>query len=70
VTEQSGAHGNRGGQAEGARGRFDLIGSDWCFRCDKAERELGWKMTPFAQGMAETWRDYQGSSTRAPVVTA
>ena len=38
---------------------FEMIAFDWHFRSDKAARSLGWGCTAFAQGIAETWAEYQ-----------
>jgi nucleoside-diphosphate-sugar epimerase len=46
---------------------FEMIALDWAFRSDKAARELGWQMTPFAEAMAATWQEYQAQFAR-PVV--
>jgi nucleoside-diphosphate-sugar epimerase len=38
---------------------FEMIAFDWNFSSQKAERELGWELTPFLQGIEETWLEYQ-----------
>jgi dihydroflavonol-4-reductase len=38
---------------------LDMIAHDWVYSSEKASRELGWRITPFEQGMRETWRDLQ-----------
>ncbi|HEY3363704.1 MAG TPA: NAD-dependent epimerase/dehydratase family protein [Symbiobacteriaceae bacterium] len=40
---------------------FEMIDYDWNFSTAKAQRELGWQMTPFADGMAATWAEYQAA---------
>ena len=36
-----------------------MISMNWCFSSEKAKRELGWKPHSFAEGIAQTWADYQ-----------
>lgn len=44
---------------------FKMISQSWRFSSAKAERELGWKPHSFAQGIAETWSEYQASAWSA-----
>ena len=41
---------------------FEMISMNWCFSSEKAKRELGWAPHPFADGIAQTWADYQAGS--------
>jgi dihydroflavonol-4-reductase len=38
---------------------FEMLDHNWNFSSAKAECSLGWKMTPFQQGLTETWAEYQ-----------
>ncbi len=38
---------------------FDMISLNWSFSSAKAVRVLGWAYTPFQDGIAETWQEYQ-----------
>lgn len=44
---------------------LDMVGFNWSFSTAKAQRALGWEYTPFRQGMAETWADYQAGGWKA-----
>ncbi len=55
----SGAMRALGGRAVIPPEFFEMVGLDWCFSTAKAERILGWRATPFREGMVETWAEYQ-----------
>ena len=38
---------------------FEMISMNWCFSSEKAKRELGWTPHSFAEGIAQTWAEYQ-----------
>jgi nucleoside-diphosphate-sugar epimerase len=38
---------------------FEMISMNWNYSSARAQTELGWKMTPFATALAETWAEYQ-----------
>lgn len=38
---------------------FEMISMNWCFSSEKAKQELGWRSHSFAQGIAQTWAEYQ-----------
>lgn len=38
---------------------FEMISMSWCFSSAKARQELGWSPHSFAEGIAETWAEYQ-----------
>jgi len=43
---------------------FELISLNWAFSSEKAERELGWQPTNFADGIRETWQEYKAGYWR------
>jgi nucleoside-diphosphate-sugar epimerase len=44
---------------------FEMIAFDWNYSSAKAVRELGWIFTPFVEGIAETWSDYQAQGWKS-----
>lgn len=45
---------------------LDMFGRSWAYSSAKAERELGWRLTRYDEGMRETWRDWQALGWRPP----